>query len=102
MTRTMWDEGNGWLITRLGYRDRRWGRLILQSPQQPSHRLIALVERAAAALALHRLHDRDRDNMVRRTHHELLLALQSEPVAPDVVRRCDLAGFPVASVSSWA
>jgi purine catabolism regulator len=92
----MLDEGNGWLITRLGHRDRRWGRLILQSPTPPPQRLFALVERAAAALALHRLHDRDRDNFVRRTHHELLLALQNEPLSPDVVRRCDLAGFPVA------
>lgn len=94
-TRTMWDEGNGWLVTRVGHRDRGWGRLILQVPGPPSQRFIALIERAAAALALHRLHDRDRDNYIRRTHHELLLALQNGPVTPDIVRRCDLAGFPV-------
>jgi purine catabolism regulator len=93
--RTTWDERNGWLITRLGHRDRRWGRLILQSPQRPAQRHIALVERAAAALALHRLHDRARDNLVHRTHQELLLALQNEPVTLDVLRRCELAGFPL-------
>ncbi len=95
-SRTSWDEQNGWLLTRLGRRERGWGRLVLQSPSPPPQRLIALAERAAAALALHRLHDRDRNNLVRRTHHELLLALQADPTDPDVLRRCDLAGFPTA------
>jgi len=94
--RTVWDEQQGWLLTRLGPRERGWGRLVLQAPTPPSQRQIALVERGAAALALHRLHDRDRDNVVRRTHHELLLTLQSDPTAEDVVRRCELAGFPTA------
>jgi purine catabolism regulator len=93
-SRTEWDVGNGWLLTRLGRRERGWGRLVLQSPTPPAQRLVALVERAAAALALHRLHDRDRDNLVRRTHHELLMALQSDPTDEDVLRRCELAGFP--------
>ena len=92
--RTAWDQEQGWLLTRLGPRERGWGRLVVQAPRPPSQRQIALVERGAAALALHRLHDRDRDNLVRRTHHELLLALQSDPTAEDVVRRCELAGFP--------
>ena len=92
--RTTWDAENGWLVTRLGRRERGWGRLVLQSPGPPTQRLIALAERAAAALALHRLHDRDRDNLVRRTHHELLLALQADPTDPEVLRRCELAGFP--------
>ena len=92
--RTAWDEQQGWLLTRLGPRERDWGRLVLQAPQPPTQRQIALVERGAAALALHRLHDRDRDNLVRRTHHELLLGLQSDPTAEEVARRCELAGFP--------
>jgi PucR family transcriptional regulator, purine catabolism regulatory protein len=93
-SRTAWDEPNGWLVTRLGRRERGWGRLILQAPTAPPQRLIALVERAAAALALHRLHDRDRDNLIRRTHHELLVALASDPYDEDVLRRCEMAGFP--------
>lgn len=96
-SRTHWDEANGWLLTRLGSQDRRWGRLILHSSAPPSQRLIVLIERAASALAMHRLHDRDRDNFIRRTHHELLVALQNEPLTPDTIRRCDLAGFPVAN-----
>lgn len=93
---TTWNQPRGWLITRVGRRERRWGRLVLESPQPPGQRTIALVERAAAALALHRLHDRDRDNLARRTHHELMLRLLSEPTDADLVRRCELAGLPMS------
>lgn len=92
--RTTWDEREGWLLTRLGPLERGWGRLVVRTARPPSQRLVAIAERGAAALALHRLHDRDRDNLVRRTHHELLLALLSDPTADDVVRRCELAGLP--------
>jgi purine catabolism regulator len=94
--RTTWDEANGWLVTRVGRRDRGWGRLVIESPDRPPQRLVATAERAAAALALHRLHDRQRDSLVRRTHHELLVALLADPGAPDVQRRCELAGVPLA------
>jgi PucR family transcriptional regulator, purine catabolism regulatory protein len=93
---TGWDERVGWLVTRLGKRDRGWGRLVIQAPTRPSQRLIALTERAAAALAMHRLHDRHRDSLVRRVHHELLLGLLADPTDPDVLRRCELAGVPLA------
>jgi purine catabolism regulator len=91
--RTGWDRESQWLVTRLGKRERRWGRLVVQCPTPPSSRLVAVAERAAAALALHRLHDRHRDSLVRRSHHELLLALMSDPT-PEVLRRCELAGVP--------
>ncbi len=93
--RTGWDAGNGWLVTRLGTADRAWGRLVIGSPTAPSQRLIAVAERAAAALALHRLHDRDRGTLMRRTHRELVTGLSDEPHSDDVQRRCELAGFPV-------
>jgi PucR family transcriptional regulator, purine catabolism regulatory protein len=92
--RTSWDSGTGWLLTRVGRRERGWGRLIIESPALPSQRLTAIAERAAAALAMHRLHDRHRDSLVRRTHHELLLGLLTDSTSPDVLRRLDLAGFP--------
>lgn len=92
--RTGWDEANGWLVTRVGRRERGWGRLLVQSPRPPSERLVAVAERAAAALALHRLHDRQRDSLVRRTHHELLLGLLTDPLSEDLHRRCELAGVP--------
>ncbi len=93
--RTLWDDGNGWLVTRVGRRERAWGRLVIESPAPPSQRLVAVAERAAAALAMHRLHDRTRDHHVRRLHQELLQGLQSEPGNADVLRRVELAGIPV-------
>ncbi|GAB3026200.1 PucR family transcriptional regulator [Nocardioides flavus (ex Wang et al. 2016)] len=93
--RTGWDAGNGWLVTRLGTGERAWGRLVIGSPEPPSQRLVAVAERAAAALALHRLHDRDRGTLMRRTHLELLTGLTTDPGSEDVRRRCELAGFPV-------
>jgi purine catabolism regulator len=93
--RTSWDPDNGWLLTRLGNSEQNWGRLIIASPEPPPERVIAVAERAAAALALHRLHDRDRENLMRRTHRELMAGLQTDPDPEDVLRRCELARFPV-------
>ncbi|MQY28714.1 PucR family transcriptional regulator [Nocardia aurantia] len=94
-SRTLWHEADGWLVTRLGRRDRGWGRLVLQVPGPPPQRLIAMIERAAAALAMYRLHDQNRSGLVRRTHHELLLAVLTDPDAPDLPQRCELLGLPV-------
>lgn len=94
--RSGWDEDNGWLVTHVGKRDRGWGRLVVQLDSPPSERLIATAERAAAALALQRLHDRQRDTVVRRTHHELILGLLADPTSEDLLRRCELAGLPTA------
>lgn len=94
--RTTWDEDNGWLVTRVGRRERGWGRLVVHLATPPSEGMIAMAERAAAALALHRLHDRQRDSAVRRTHHELIVGLLADPNDPDLLRRSELAGMPSA------
>ena len=93
--RTAWDPANGWLMTRVGRPERSWGRLVVQSPVAPAPRLAAAAERAAAALALHNLHHRQRDSLVRRTHAEILASLVRDATAPDVLQRCELAGLPV-------
>jgi purine catabolism regulator len=93
--RTTWDESNGWLVTRVGRPERGWGRLVIGSPLVPTQRLIAVAERAAAALAMHRLHDRNRDSHLRRLHHELIVALLADPTDPETLRRVALAGLPV-------
>ncbi|SEC26426.1 purine catabolism regulatory protein [Nocardioides exalbidus] len=93
--RTGWDAANGWLVTRLGSADQAWGRLVIGSPAAPPQRLVAVAERAAAALALHRLHDRDRGTLMRRTHLELLTGLTETPDSDEVLHRCELAGFPI-------
>lgn len=92
--RTTWDEEGGWLVTRVGRRERGWGRLAIRVAGRPTARQVALVERGAAALALHRLHDRQRDGLVRRTHHELLVGLLADPTAPGLLQRCEAAGLP--------
>lgn len=93
---TAWDSSNGWLVTRLGKRERAWGRLIIGSPSEPTERLRAVAERAAAALAMHRLHDRSKDSHVRRLHHELLLSLLINPNDPDLQHRAHVAGIPAS------
>lgn len=94
--RTTWDATNGWLITTLGRRDKGWGRLIVQAPASPAQRLIVVAERAAAALAMHRLQDRHRDSLLRRAHHEMMLGLLADPTDPDLLRRCEVSGLPTA------
>ncbi len=91
--RTVWDRSNGWLVARVGRRERGWGRLVIGTPEQPSQRLVTVAERAAAALALHLLHDRHRQGRLRRLHRELLLGVLATPGDPDLVRRVGLAGL---------
>jgi purine catabolism regulator len=97
--RTVWDDGNGWLVTRVGRRERGWGRLVLESATAPDQRMVAVAERAATALAMHRLHDRTRDHQVRRLHQELLQGLQSDPGDSEISRRVQLTGIPVTGCS---
>lgn len=92
--RTAWAEELGWLVTRVGKPDRGWGRLIVLTSERPTGRQVAMAERAAAALALHRLHDRQRDSIVRRTHHELLVALLADATSTELLHRCEAAGLP--------
>lgn len=92
--RTSWDASNGWVVTRIGRPERAWGRLVIDSPGPPSQRLVAVAERGAAALAMHRLHDRHQDSRVRRIHHELLLAVLAGPADSELLRRISLAGVP--------
>lgn len=94
--RTGYDADAGWLVTVVGGRDESWGRLVLVSPRPPGHRHVALAERTAATLALHRLLARDRSSLERQTHTALLRAVSergaSDPALPE---RCAAAGVPV-------
>jgi PucR family transcriptional regulator, purine catabolism regulatory protein len=92
--RTGWDASNGWVVTRIGRPERGWGRLVIGAAEPPSPGLTAVAERAAAALAMHRLHDRTRDSQARRVHHELLIGLLADPSDAETHRRAELAGLP--------
>ena len=95
--RTGYDEAAGWLVTVVGARDDDWGRLVLLSPEHPSHRHVVVAERAASALALNRLVARDRDSLERQTHRSLLAALLSSgPVPADLAARSAAVGVPLA------
>ena len=95
-SRTQWDESNGWLVTQVGRAERGWGRLVIECSEAATERVVAVAERAAAALALHLLNDRQRDSQLRRLHHELLIGLLAGTHRDELRRRCELAGFPVA------
>ncbi|MFT4082021.1 MAG: PucR family transcriptional regulator ligand-binding domain-containing protein, partial [Nocardioides sp.] len=94
--RTAWDASNGWLLSRIGRPQRGWGRLVIESPTPPTARLRAVAERAAAALAMHRLHDRNRDSRQRRLHQELLARLLATPGEPELARQAAMAGIAVS------
>jgi PucR family transcriptional regulator, purine catabolism regulatory protein len=95
-TRTTYHQSAGWLVTTVGARGDTWGRLVLISPEPPPRRHLVLLERAASALALHRLLARDRESLERQIHRTLLAALSSSaPPDPDVVARCADAGVPI-------
>jgi purine catabolism regulator len=95
--RTTWDQSNGWLLTRVGRPERGWGRLVIGSPTSPPQRLVAVAERAAAALAMYRLHDRNRDSHLRRLHQELIVALLTNPSNAETLHRVELAGIRAQS-----
>jgi purine catabolism regulator len=92
--RTAWDASTGWLVTQVGRPERDWGRLVIDCPDGATERLVAVAERGAAALALHRLNDRQRDGQQRRLHHELLVGLLTGGDRDELHRRCELAGLP--------
>ncbi len=56
-------RGEEWAVTPVGPRAQEWGRLIV--PQRPTdtHRCQMVLERAASALALHRMIERDRTGL---------------------------------------
>jgi purine catabolism regulator len=70
--RTSYDPDTGWLVTVVGARGNDWGRLVLLCPETPPHRHVVVAERAASALAVHRLVARDREGLERHAHRTLL------------------------------
>lgn len=80
--RTAYDEEAGWLITAVGAQGADWGRVVLLSPSPPPHRHVVVAERAASALAVHRLVARDRESLERQTHRMLLAQLLGQALPP--------------------
>jgi purine catabolism regulator len=78
--RTGYHGGAGWLITIVGARGHDWGRLVVVCADEPPHRHLVVAERAASALALHRLITRDSDGLERQAHRGVLTELLGSPV----------------------
>lgn len=94
--RTAYHEDAGWLVTVVGARGADWGRLVLVSPEAPPHRHVVVAERAASALAVHRLVARDRESLERQTHRTLLAQLLGEAQPPtDLSARAAALGVPL-------
>jgi len=94
--RTAYHGESGWLITIVGARGADWGRLVLVSPEPPPHRHVVVAERAASALAVHRLVARDRESLERQTHRTLLAQLLGQaPQSPDLGARAAALGVPL-------
>ncbi|HWC82334.1 MAG TPA: PucR family transcriptional regulator ligand-binding domain-containing protein [Pseudonocardiaceae bacterium] len=96
--RTGYHPGSGWLVTVVGARGNDWGRLVLicPDPGPPAHPRVVVAERAASALAVHRLLARDRETLERQTHRTLLTELLTPGALPgDLTTRAAALGVPV-------
>jgi PucR family transcriptional regulator, purine catabolism regulatory protein len=94
--RTSYHAEAGWLVTVVGARGNDWGRLVLLCPEPPQHRQLVIVERAASALAVHRLVARDRESLERHAHRTLLTELLASPTPPgDLTARITALGVPL-------
>lgn len=94
--RTGYDPASGWLVTVVGARGNDWGRLVLICPDRPPHPTVVVAERAASALAVHRLLARDRETLERQTHRTLLTELLAPGALPtDLPTRAAALGVPL-------
>ena len=71
------DVDQGWVAVVVGARGTDWGRLVVITDQAPSPQQLTVAERAADALALGRLVERERDSLERQSHRTLLAAMLS-------------------------
>jgi purine catabolism regulator len=94
--RTSYHADAGWLVTVVGARGNDWGRLVLVCGTEPLHRQVVIAERAASALAVHRLVARDREGLERHAHRTLLTELLASATTPaDLSARANALGVPL-------
>ncbi|MFE6617469.1 PucR family transcriptional regulator [Amycolatopsis sp. NPDC057786] len=94
--RTGYHPGAGWLITVVGARGHDWGRLVVVCGDPPPRRNVVVAERAASALAVHRLVAKDTDSLERQAHRAILTELLANPVPPaELTARASALGVPL-------
>ncbi|MEU7784787.1 PucR family transcriptional regulator ligand-binding domain-containing protein [Amycolatopsis sp. NPDC049159] len=94
--RTGYHPGSGWLVTVVGARGHDWGRLVLVCADQPPHRHRVVTERAASALAVHRLVAKDSDGLERQAHRAVLTELLASPApSSELLARASALAVPL-------
>ncbi|GAA5155543.1 MULTISPECIES: PucR family transcriptional regulator [Amycolatopsis] len=94
--RTGYAPEAGWLVTIVGARGHDWGRLVIVSDEPPPHRHVVVAERAASALAVHRLVAKDSDSLERQAHRAVLTELLAAPVpSAELLARASALGVPL-------
>ncbi|MEV4146456.1 PucR family transcriptional regulator ligand-binding domain-containing protein [Amycolatopsis sp. NPDC049691] len=94
--RTGYHPGSGWLVTVVGARGHDWGRLVVVCTDQPPHRHRVVAERAASALAVHRLVAKDSDGLERQAHRAVLNELLASPApSAELLARASALAVPL-------
>jgi purine catabolism regulator len=94
--RTGYHAAAGFLITVVGARGHDWGRLVLVCAEPPPHRYRVVAERAASALAVHRLVARDSDTLERQAHRAVLTELLASPApSAEALARASALAVPL-------
>lgn len=89
----------GWTTAPVGTRGRIWGRLVVLDRPVDDLRVATVLERAAQALELGRMTERDRSDLVRQAQSGLLRELADGEIADeaDALARARALGVPPAS-----
>jgi PucR family transcriptional regulator, purine catabolism regulatory protein len=91
-----------WLVTMVGARGEMWARLVaIADDTEPTDLAWAVLERAATALALNRLIERDREGLERQSHRSLLADILNRTYASqeEIESRSRNLGVPLADRS---
>jgi PucR family transcriptional regulator, purine catabolism regulatory protein len=91
-----------WLVTMVGARGEMWARLVMVADDaEPTDLEWAVLERAATALALNRLIERDREGLERQSHRSLLADILNRTYASqeEIESRARNLGVPLADRS---
>jgi purine catabolism regulator len=94
-------ESEGWLVTSVGPQDQRWGRLVLPRPSTERRaEQQMLLERAAEAITISHLVERDRMSLEQQANKGLLDDLLRGQLSDDLAReRAHALGFRTAGRS---
>ena len=91
----------GWVTTPVGLPGDRWGRLVVPDPQAGQARLSMVLERAAQALELGRMVERDRFSLAIQAQGGLLSDLAAGRVPDEASARARAASLGLARASAY-